>query len=79
MDFDGNFDGLFNFVLHFFCASSCSMTLIIDSLGSTSTPAVLCPCIPIVERNIQLHTFWFKPVSYFGLFSLNEAYGDSVN
>ena len=24
-------------------------------------------------------TFWFKPISYFGLFSLNEAYGDSVN
>ena len=27
-----------------------------------------------MERGNQLHTFWFKPVSYFGLFRLNEVY-----
>ena len=50
-----------------------------DSLGSTFTPAALCPRILTEKENIQLRTFWFKPVSYFGLFALNEAYGDSVN
>ena len=51
----------------------------LNSLGSTSTPAVLCPCIPNEKENIQLRTFWFKPVSYFGLLIPNEAYSGSVN
>ena len=44
----------------------------IDSLGSTFTPAVLCPCILTEKENNQLRTFWSKPISYFGFLSLTK-------
>ncbi|AZT39758.1 hypothetical protein ELZ88_24075 (plasmid) [Salmonella enterica subsp. enterica serovar Karamoja] len=31
---------------------------------------VYCPCTPSKQRGNQPHTFWFKPVSTFGLFWL---------
>ena len=34
---------------------------------------------PNLERNIRLYTFWFKPISYFGLFRFNEAYDSSFS
>ena len=34
----------------------------------------VCPCIPTLQRNIRLHTFWFRLISNFSLFPLNGVY-----
>ena len=39
-------------------------------LDSATTPVVYCPRAPSKQRGNQPHTFWFKPVSTFGLFWL---------
>jgi hypothetical protein len=49
----------------------------LNSLGSTSTPAVLCPCIPNEKENIQLHTIFVQACQLLWLVILNEAYGNS--
>ncbi|WP_416053742.1 hypothetical protein, partial [Escherichia coli] len=38
-----------------------------NELGSAYPPVTLCPCIPKLEGDSQSLTFWFKPVSIFGL------------
>ena len=34
----------------------------------------VCPCIPKIQENIRLHTFWFRLVSNFSLFPFNDVY-----
>ena len=41
-----------------------------NRLGPAFSPVVLCQRIPKQQRDIQPHTFWSKPISYFGLFLL---------
>jgi len=42
-------------------------------LGSTSTPAALCPCIPYMEGNILLHTFLVQAYQLLWPVRINEA------
>jgi len=43
-------------------------------LGSIYTPMVFCLRIRSIQSDIPPYTFWFKPISAFGLFRLYDAY-----
>lgn len=39
-----------------------------------SAGSPVCPCIPKIQGNIRLHTFWFRLFSNFSLFPFNDVY-----
>lgn len=43
-----------------------------SGLDPNSSPAVICPCVPKLEGNNRLHTFWFRLISTFSLLALTE-------
>jgi len=45
-----------------------------DGLDSAFSPIAVCPCNPRDNGINQLHTFWFKPFSIFGLSCFYEVY-----
>ena len=49
-----------------------------NGLGSVYLPVAFCPCSSRRNRAIQPLTFWFKPVSIFGLFTFTEFINSSL-
>lgn len=47
-------------------------------LDSVFSPTVFCPCALILKKSSQPRTFWFKPVSIFGLSSITTFIDSSL-
>ena len=42
-------------------------------LEAVSYTHLVCPCVPSLQENIRLHTFWFRLISNFSLVPANDV------